>query len=214
MIRRIAITVAVAGAAAAAVPATGQAATYGFSEQQASMFDNPLYQNLRKATVARYVAPYDVMTDPVALPRLEAWMDGAKRAGDKVLISFYHDRENPMTLPSVAKYTSAIKRFKTRYGSQVESVSPWNEANRSDTKNRRFRGPSGKQAAAYYDAARKVFTGKKIVGLDLLDQQNIKPALAYIKTFKRYAKVQPKIWGLHNYSDTNRNSATRTRAVL
>ncbi len=61
---------------------------------------------------------------------------------------------------------------------------------------------------------RKVCKGCTVTGLDLLDGVNMEPSLAYLKEFQRYAKPAPTIWGLHNYSDTNRNSTTRTKAFL
>jgi hypothetical protein len=213
MPRRIAVVLALLGAFLAA-PATGHAALYGFSEQQTTMFDSPLYHDLNKVSVARYIAPYDVATDVRDRGLWEAWLAGAKRSGDKVLISFYYDRDNPLKLPSAKVYEQKMRAFKKLYGSQVESVSPYNEANRDDAKNGRFRGPSAKQAATYYKIARKVFPTKKIVGLDILDGTNVRATLRYIKAFKRYAKVQPKIWGLHNYSDTNRFRNKGTKAVL
>ena len=33
-------------------------------------------------------------------------------------------------------------------------------------------------------------------------------------TFKRTAKGKPKLWGIHNYGDTNRRSTTATAAML
>jgi hypothetical protein len=213
MFRRIALPCALLATALVA-PATSHAALYGFSEQQATMFDHPLYQNLTKVKVARYIAPWDVTSDARDRANWEAWLAGAQRDRAKILVSFYYDRDTPMKLPTVKQYEKAMKAFKKAYGSKVESISPYNEANRDDSKHHRFRGPSPKQAAQYYEVARKVFKGKKIVGLDLLDQNNVKPSLKYLQSFKRYVKVQPKIWGLHNYSDTNRNSSKRTKAVL
>jgi len=68
-------------------------------------------------------------------------------------------------------------------------------------------------------AARRVFKGAKITGLDVLDARNISCpqtdcALKYIRTFLKYAKPRPKYWGLHNYADTNRFSMSRTKAIL
>ena len=73
-----------------------------------------------------------------------------------------------------------------------------------------------KLAAQYYMAARKVFRGSKyrIVGIDILDQKDVKPTIKYLKSFLRHASPDPKIIGLHNYSDTNRFSDTRTKRVL
>lgn len=199
-----------------AVPAAANAATYGFSEQQSAMFDSPLYRDLSKVKVARYIAPYDVATDTRDKAIFDAWLAGARANGDRVLVSFYYDRDNPLKLPSVTKYTRAMRAFKKAYPDVVE-ISPYNEANRDARKQRRFAGPSAKQAAKYYLAARKVFAGKKykIVGLDVLDSTNIKATIKYIKAFQRHTRSKPNtIWGLHNYSDTNRFRNKGTKAVL
>ena len=73
-----------------------------------------------------------------------------------------------------------------------------------------------KLTAQYYMAARKVFTGSKytIVGLDILDEQNVNKTIKYLKSFLRHASPDPKVIGFHNYSDTNRFSTTRTKRVL
>ena len=63
-------------------------------------------------------------------------------------------------------------------------------------------------------AARKVFKGKTIVGIDILDEQNVNKTIKFLKSFLRYASPDPKIIGFHNYSDTNRFSTTRTKRVL
>ena len=65
-------------------------------------------------------------------------------------------------------------------------------------------------------AARKVFTGSKytIVGLDILDEQNVNKTVKYLQSFLRHASPDPKVIGFHNYSDTNRFSTTRTKRVL
>ncbi len=50
----------------------------------------------------------------------------------------------------------------------------------------------------------------------MLDSTNVRATLSYINAFKRdvgRSRV-PSIWGLHNYSDTNRFRASGTRAVL
>src|SRR3954452_1689464 len=65
-------------------------------------------------------------------------------------------------------------------------------------------------------AARKVFPGSKytIVGLDILDEQNVNKTVKYLHSFLRHASPDPKVIGFHNYSDTNRFSTTRTKRVL
>src|SRR5919112_1332886 len=69
---------------------------------------------------------------------------------------------------------------------------------------------------APYDAATKGnCKGCTIVDLDVLDSTNVNSTIKYIRTFQKYAKRgKPKIWGLHNYSDTNRFRNKGTKAVL
>ena len=72
-------------------------------------------------------------------------------------------------------------------------------------------------AAKYYQALMRVCKGCTVIGLDVLDAQNIGPTLDYISEFKReighLRTVMPKIWGLHNYSDINRLECWRTREL-
>jgi hypothetical protein len=197
-----------------AAPATSHATLYGFSEQQAGMFSNPLFLKLKKAKVARYIAPWDVATDARDKPVFDQWIAAARARGARVLVSFYYDRDRPLKLPSVGRYTAAMKAFKAQWP-DVREISPYNEANRDARREKRFAGPTAKQAAQYYLAARKVFKGSKIVGLDILDGTKIKQTITYIKAFQRYTRKAPnRLWGVHNYSDTNRFTSFKTRAIL
>jgi hypothetical protein len=104
---------------------------------------------------------------------------------------------------------------------KVTSWQPWNEANRGNVAHM-FDSPSATQSARYYkamkDICHEVTKNCTIVALDILDQDNVKPTLTYVAQFKtqlRALKVpMPQLWGLHNYSDTNRYSGTRTTAIL
>jgi Glycosyl hydrolase catalytic core len=213
--------------AALAVPASAGAYTLGVSDQQASTFTSPLFAPL-KFKVARYIAPYDVMESPQDKANWDAWYAGATAAHQKVLISFEHShRSNSRALkaPSVAAYTSELKKFKKAYP-KVRDISPWNEVNRCHAlRDGSVQGQptkicslttGPKLTAQYYGAARKVFKGSKytIVGLDILDEQNVNKTIKYLKSFLRHASPDPKVIGFHNYSDTNRFSTTRTKRVL
>lgn len=194
------------------VPAASHAAPIiGIGDQQATMFSNPLYQAL-DVPIVRYIAPYDAMNSGVDARRAEAFITAAQASGAKVLVAFYHSRMNPEQLPSTAAYTRAVQKFVTAFP-YVREYQPWNEANRGNEPGL-FRSPNARQAANYYMALRSVCTGCTVTGLDMLDGSNMQPTLKYLKEFQRYAKPAPKIWGLHNYSDTNRSSRTRTKAVL
>jgi hypothetical protein len=217
--RRILIPIA-AVIAVLAVPAGAGAYTLGVSDQQAGTFTNPLFAPL-KFKAARYITPYDVMDSPADKAQLDAWLTAARGAHQKILVSFEHSHRGSRAknLPTVAAYTKELKKFKKAYPF-VTQISPWNEVNRKifAVGDGTYQGQptwnSPKRVAQYYMAARKVFPGKTIVGIDILDENNVNRTIKYLKSFLRYAKPTPKIIGFHNYSDTNRFSTTRTKRVL
>jgi hypothetical protein len=217
--RRLLIPIA-ALIAVLAVPAGASAYTLGISDQQAGTFTNPLFAPL-KIKSARYITPYDVMESPADKTQLDAWLTAARAAHQKILVSFEHSHRGSRAkkLPSVAAFTKELKKFKKAYPF-VKRISPWNEVNRRifPVGDGSYQGQptwnSPKRVAQYYIAARKVFKGSTIVGIDILDEQNVNRTIKYLKSFLRYAKPTPKVIGFHNYSDTNRFSTTRTKRVL
>jgi len=220
--RRLLITTLLSVSAAGALPSGASAASIGISDQQASTFVNPLYKPL-KLKLARYVAPYDVVSDPVQLQRFAAWYVAALGARQRILVSFEHSRTagKEQTLPTKGQYSTAMKLFKKTFP-KVKEINTWNEVNRCQTGGRTEGQPRGICRGAkgarllntYYGVTRKVFKGSKIIPLNVLDEQNPGPAIKYVKAFKKVAKPTPKIWGIHNYSDTNRFSQTRTKKII
>jgi hypothetical protein len=218
-------------AAFAALPAgAGARVTYkvGISDQSAATFVNPLFAPLRTG-MARYVTPWDVMNPGRVADRnsLVNWIDHARAAHQRILVAFEtsHTPGQQRKAPGVARYTQAIRRFHKAFP-DVKDIQAWNEVNRCQSTDPSTGYVVGqpickkpKLAAAYYMAARRVFKGAKITGLDILDAANIKChqmycALRYVRTFMKYAKPRPRYWGIHNYADTNRFSNKRTRALL
>jgi len=176
-----------------------------------------------KLKVARYIAPYDVTSDPVQKANWEAWLAAARSAHQTILVSFEHSRQPSKynKAPSASTYKKALQAFKKAYGSNFD-ISPWNEVNVCQAPGRMEGQPKAickaatgpKIVAGYYKTARSVFKGRKIVGIDILDGVNVNGAVGYLKRFKRYAKPLPKYWGIHNYSDTNRGSTSRTAKLI
>jgi hypothetical protein len=209
-----AVLVAPSGASASAL--------VGVSDQQASTFTNPLFAPL-KLKVARYIAPYDVTSEPSKRAEFEAWLKGAKAAHQTILISFEHSRLSSKfsQAPSVKAYTKALTAFKKKYGKTFD-VTPWNEVNVCQASGRQEGQPAKicksatgpKLVAQYYSAASKVFSGRKVTAIDILDGSNVGGAVSYLRKFKTYVKGTPKYWGLHNYSDTNRGSYSRTSRLI
>jgi hypothetical protein len=205
-----------------AVPAASQAATVGFGDDHYQMFSNPYWRVLH-VRIARYIVPYDAANPGHGrdLNAVNAWITKARQAGVTPLVAFWHSSRTPNRVPSTGAYKAAVSRLIRGIGpgtaANVTEFQPYNEANRGTVSSPgvRFHSPSAKQAAAYYKALKSVCRGCTIAGLDVLDAQRIAPTLSYIRQFKHYVgnRDMPKIWGLHNYSDTNRHSSSRTRAV-
>jgi hypothetical protein len=195
----------------------------GIGDQQAEMFTNPLWTELH-TKIARYIAPYDAAVRPYSLQLARAWITAAEANDQQVLVAFYHSEYTPTKMPSVALYQRDVQKF-IKLFPHVRQYQPWNEANRGTiveiVKRKRhiaLVSPSALQSAQYYRALKLVCNGCTIVGLDVLDAPVVTPTLEYIAQFKhdiaRLKTVMPSIWGLHNYSDTNRLQSTRTKAIL
>jgi hypothetical protein len=222
--RRLALPILALLCLLAAIPASSHAAvSVGISDQQASTFTNPLYKGL-KLKSARYIAPYDVMSDPAQLQRWHAWYVGARAAKQRILIAFEHSRRagREQRTPSTAEFKREITKLRKAYPG-IKDVTVWNEINRCQEGRRTegqprklCKGLSGaKRLFSYYKVTKSVFKGRKIAAIDILDERNPAAAVKYIRNFKRAAKRQaPKYWGVHNYSDTNRFSTSRTGKIL
>jgi hypothetical protein len=225
--RRLPLALIVLAALLAVPSGASSAYKLGISDQKASTFVHPLFAPL-KTTMARYVTPWDVMNKGRVADRnnLTNWVNHARAANQRILVAFEasHHPGQQRKAPSAAQYTKAIRKFHKAYP-DIKDIQAWNEVNRCQETNETgyvigqpiCKKP--KQAAIYYMAARRVFKGAKITGLDILDGANITCpqvtcALRYIREFLRYAKPRPRFWGIHNYADTNRFDTKRTKALL
>jgi hypothetical protein len=190
----------------------------GIGDESPLMFTSPSYQPLH-ASIARYFTAYDVASgsDPTALAALKTWLAAAQAAGVQPLIAFYHNDATAEQMPSVAAYTKDMQDFVAMFP-QVTVLTPWNESNRGNVRapDDNYDSPTAKQAAHYYLALRKVCPACTIVGLDVLDSTDPAATIGYINQFKADVgrKHMPHIWGLHNYSETNRFEDNGTKAML
>jgi hypothetical protein len=191
---------AVAGCSLAAAPDKSDAAVLvGIGDQDARMFSNPLFEQAGFKR-ARYFPSWNVALKPQEAGWLDQWLAGAQATGTEPLISFFASLgsacpKRPCTLPTVRQYTRAFKAFRKRWP-QVRVISPWNEANHRSQPT--FKHP--KRAAQYYNVVRKHCKRCKIIAADVIDERNME---RWLKAFRRTAK-RPRIWGLHNYRDTNK----------
>jgi hypothetical protein len=189
-----------AGAGAATLPV-------GISDQNASTFTAPLFAQLGMKH-ARYVTPWDaaLRNDP----QLDAWIVAARAAGVQPLISFEKsagDRcpDRPCSAPSERRFTKAFKAFRAKYP-DITTISPWNEVNHKTQPT--YRDPV--IAARYFHIVKRSCAGCTVVAADLLDAGNMK---SWVREFARYAK-DARLWGLHNYGDTNRFRTSGARNLL
>jgi hypothetical protein len=201
----LAAAAVLAGCGLAAAPEKSDAAVLvGIGDQDASMFTDPLYTQVGFKR-ARYFPSWNVALKPTEARWLDQWLAQAEATGTEPLISFFaalgsRCPKRPCKLPTVSEYTRAFKAFRKRWP-RVKVVSPWNEANHRSQPT--FKNP--KRAAQYYNVVRKYCTGCKIVAADVIDEVNME---RWLKVFKETAK-KPRIWGLHNYRDTNKRKGQR-----
>ncbi|HUB74310.1 MAG TPA: hypothetical protein VL979_09785 [Solirubrobacteraceae bacterium] len=187
----------------------------GLGDEQATMFANPLWKQL-KTKIVRYVVPYDAVAHSWSLDQAIDFIRAAEAAHQQVLVAFYHSEYSPTRLPSVPAYKRDVQRF-IKLFPHVRQYESWDESNRGNEPPL-FTSPSAVQAAKYYQALIRVCRRCTVVGLDVLDAYYIQPTLRYIAEFKReiyrLETVMPKVWGLHNYSDVNRLEGWRTTDLV
>ncbi|MFI5004930.1 MAG: hypothetical protein ACHQE6_07945 [Solirubrobacterales bacterium] len=205
-------------ATATAARSHGPSFMTGVGDGQAEMFGNPLWQQLH-TQIARYVVPYDAAARPYSLQLATAWIRAAEARHVRILVAFYHSEYTPTRMPSVATYKRDVAKF-VRLFPHVREYQSWDEANRGNVSSgsARFSSPSAVEAAKYYQALKRSCLPCTVIGLDLLDQNNISSTLSYIAEFKReiyrLQTLMPSVWGLHDYSDLNRFESWRTRDLV
>jgi hypothetical protein len=217
---------------AVALPAAkaSAAATVGISENQPTMFGDPLFQSIG-VKHARVVVGWDVIAKGgYDLTRVTQYIGEADAAGVEPLVAFEHTRGDASKcnlkknfkkaickLPSTKAYEAALRSFFATFPS-VHVIAPWNEANHFTQPTSR----SPKTAAKFTDIAAKVCPSCTIVVADMLDQADDpsakKPKFTettkFIKTFRKALKTKRTICGIHNYSDVNRFRTTGTKALM
>jgi hypothetical protein len=202
---------------ASSKPAAHAATSYltGIGDEQTEMFTNPLWQQLH-TKIVRYIAPYDAAVRPYSLQLAKTWIGAAEAQHQQVLVAFYHSEYTPTKMPSLATYQSDVRKF-VKLFPKVRQYQPWNETNRGNVPHM-FSSPSAMESAKDYKVVKALCRGCTVLGLDILDGPSVSPSLRYIGEFKRdvvrLKTSMPSLWGLHNYSDTNRFSSSRTRAIL
>lgn len=177
----------------------------GIGEHGTAMFDDARFRSLG-VKHARLVVAYDATKVKFEREIVDAWLAGAKRAGVEPFITFGHSRVSPKKLPSVAEFRTRFAEFRERWP-QVTVIAPWNEANHASQPT----AGDPARAADFYDAAREVCADCTLVAGDLLDEPDLP---SYLRRYRAALDSEPAVWGLHNYSDTNRFRTTGIRRML
>jgi hypothetical protein len=194
----VAVVAVAVGALALGTERSQAAVLVGVADQNPGLFNDPLFDQLRVKR-SRYFPAWNVALDRRQAAWLDSWLSAARASRIEPLISFSQTLNSrcprrPCKLPTVREYTRAFRAFRRRWPF-VRVISPWNEANHRSQPT--FKNP--KRAAQYYNVVRKYCRGCKIVAADVIDETNME---RWLRTFRRYAR-SPRIWGLHNYLDTN-----------
>jgi hypothetical protein len=193
--------------APAAAPAASWKAKVGIADQKATALADPRIAGLGVRHVRRTVA-WDALRSRWQTEELDAWIAAAQAARLEPLVTFSRSRVlgRARALPTLAQYRTAVRGFRARYPA-VRTFSAWNEANFCGELTCR----KPKLVAGFYRALKQSCPGCKVLAADLLDLPN---APAWIKAFTRAARVQPRLWGLHNYVSANRFDPRPTRRIL
>jgi hypothetical protein len=211
------LLVAPAATGSAVAPRAHASSHYitGIGDEDAHMFRNGLWTRLH-TRIVRYIAPYDAVAHRASLNKAITFIQLAEATHQQVLVAFYHSEYTPTKLPSVAQYQRDVKKF-VKLFPNVKQYQAWDESNRGNVPHA-FSSPSAGATARYYQALLRSCTHCTVIGLDVLDANNIAGTLSYISEFKQeighLRTVMPTIWGLHNYSDINRLESWRTRELI
>jgi hypothetical protein len=231
--RRLVVIACLAGLiTAAGMTSTANARLVaGIGDQNASTFTDPNFKAL-KVKRTRLIVPWDAVLHEPGASRLKQWLDAVRAAKLKPVVAFNPTGGSrcparPCSIPSTRSYTRAFKAFRKKY-SWVKEFNFWNETNSATQPTGPTKTSTLKKTAALYRAALKVCGRKcRVSGPDLLDQgvgdkrksvrvRNQKRMKKWVSLFLRYAgrSHYPKLWGIHNYGDTNYGRSTGTAFML
>jgi hypothetical protein len=189
-------------------PVTGKlTAKVGIADQKSSFFDDLRFRGMGIRIARRSVA-WDTMHYDWQVADVDAWLQGARRAGVTPLITFARSRIDSRRhlKPSAGRIRSEFRKFRQKW--------PWVTQFVASNESNHYGEPTGRRpqlAAQWYRAMRSVCRTCKIAGATLLDYPNL---VTWTKTFVKAAKEQPRYWALHNYISANRFQTARTRQFL
>jgi hypothetical protein len=181
----------------------------GIGEQNPEMFTSPYFKALKIKHV-RIVTAWDSLRHRWSRGALDQYMYAAREAGVKVLLGFGHARSKKRKVrrhvPSVREFTKEFLKYKKRYPWQKEWLT-WNEANHCGEPTCH----KARRVARFFNNIRHNCYRCTVVAADVLDTPTMPE---WVREFRRTARNDKVIWGLHNYIDANRFRTTGTKALL
>jgi hypothetical protein len=172
--------------------------TVGIGDQSSATFTDARFQALGLKHV-RVITPWNVALSRGDRTWLDAYLDQAAEAGVTPLVSFgaAHGSRcpaRPCRLPTIAAFDRAFRAFRARWP-KIRTLGVWNEANHRSQPT--FRYPE--QAGGYYLIMRNRCRACRIVAADVIDDANM---VRWVGRFRAVARGA-RLWGLHNYRDSN-----------
>jgi hypothetical protein len=228
--RRLTLIACLGALIAAGITTTNASALIaGIGDQNASTFTDANFTKLNVKRT-RLIVAWDAINLADGQARLDEWMAAVKAAGLTPLVAFNPTSgsrcpSSPCVVPSAGAYKAALVAFRKRYPF-VKEFNFWNETNSATQPTGPTTASVLKKTAALYKAARAVCASKcTVTGPDLLDQgvgdkrksirvRNQKRMKKWVAMFLKYAGSYPKVWGIHNYGDTNYGRSTGTAFML
>ena len=208
LIPLLAVLVLAAGIQAAPAGAV----VVGLGDAAAQHLDEARYRALGLKRL-RLVVPWNVALRSSDRRILDERLAGVKARGVEGFVSFgaagnSRCPKRPCVLPSASRFDRAFRAFRKRWP-WVKVIGVWNEANHRSQPT--FKRPD--RAAQYFNIVKKRCRSCKVVAADVIDDRNM---VRWLTDFRKVAR-RPRIWGLHNYRDTNPRRGQRyggTRELL
>jgi hypothetical protein len=201
---------------ALALPTVASAKYYvhvGVGDQNAQIFDQPLFQDAQIKRV-RYFVPWDAVRHRSELRAAEAYVARARQDGISVTmhVSTNDLRPGHGHLPSPSGYRSLVGRLvRTLRPMGVREWGVWNEANHPSQPT----SEHPRRAAQYYEVMRRICRGCTIVALDVLDQRKVESYIdAFYRALPKRLRRSARTVGIHNYGDVNRRKSTGTASIM
>jgi hypothetical protein len=182
--------------------------TVGIGEQNSNIFLDKRWQAL-DAPHVRYVMSWDaIRRQGWELAFMDEYVQRARAAGAKILITFNHSRRRGRELkaPTRLQLIREFRKVRRRYP-EIKTFQVWNEANHGTQ-------PVWKKpglAASYYNSMRRTCPECTITAPSVLDAPNM---TWWITRFKRKTRYPVRIWAIHNHIDANRHRTSGTRELL